>query len=85
MLTYYEPIANFDSAIVFTNCNKMYDTLLDEWFLCQVIRLMKEKHAIDIDIDVFYNGLSKKEKEKLKRQKAHFEAFVMKRASFIKA
>lgn len=48
MLTYYEPIANFDSAIVFTNCNKMYDTLLDEWFLCQVIRLMKEKHAIDM-------------------------------------
>lgn len=83
MLTYYEPIANFDSAIVFTNFDKMYDTLLDEWFLCQIIKKMKEKHEIDKDIDVFYNELSKKEKEKLKKKKANLEAFI-KKAGFIK-
>mgnify|MGYP006968299404 CR=1 FL=1 len=84
MLQYFEPKANFDCAMVFTDCQKMYDTLLNEWFVCQISDLMQKRYIINIDIDDFYNKLSKKEKEELHKKKERFINQIMKKASFIK-
>lgn len=83
MLQYYEPIANFDSAIIFTNCQKMFYTLLDEWFWCQITELMNQKQVIDKDIDDFYNELCKKEKENLIKKKDDFVDMIKKKINFI--
>lgn len=84
MLEYFEPKANFDCAIVFTESQTMFDTLLDEWFVGQIVELRNEKHATDLDIDDFYNKLSKKDKDKLNSMKNKFVKQAMKKAPFIK-
>lgn len=83
MLEYFEPKANFDFAIVFTESQTMFNTLLDEWFVCQIVELRNEKHATDLDIDDFYNKLSKKDKDKLNSMKNKFVKQAMKKAPFI--
>lgn len=83
MLEYFEPTANFDCAIVFTESQTMFDNLLDEWFVCQIIELRDKKHATDLDIDDFYNKLPENEKDKLNSMKNKFIKQAMTKAPFI--
>lgn len=69
MLEYSEPQANFDYAIVFTDSQTMFNTLLDEWFICQITELRKEKHLTNLDINDFYNKLPEAEKDMLNSKK----------------
>lgn len=84
MLQYYEPTANFDSAVIFTNSQTMFDTLLDEWFIYNITDLMREKQITNTDIDVFYDELPEEEKEKLKKKKEKFVEQARKKASFLR-
>lgn len=84
MLQYFEPKKDFDSAIVFKNCQEMFDILLEEWFTYQISELMEQKNVTDIDIDDFYNELLKEEKEELRKRKANFVKQALKKADFIK-
>lgn len=83
MLEYYKPKSNFDSVIVFTDSQTMFDTLLNEWFDCLITDLMEERHVNDIDIDDFYHGLPEEEKEKLENQKTEFVREALKKINFI--
>lgn len=78
MLEYYKPIANFDCAIIFKNSQKMFDTLLDEWYQCLITDMMKEQQVKDIDIDDFYNRLPEEEKTQLENRKNQFAEEAMK-------
>lgn len=78
MLEYYERIANFDCAIIFKSSQKMFDMLLDEWYLCLITDLMKKQNVNDIDIDDFYNRLPAEEKTELENRKNQFVKEAMK-------
>lgn len=81
MLEYFKPKRNFDCAIIFKDCQEMFDFLLDEWFTCQITKLMEDKYVTNIDIDDFYNALSK---EELAKRKTNFARHAIKKADFIK-
>lgn len=83
MLEYYKPIANFDCAMIFENSQKMFDTLLDEWYQCLITDLMKKQQVKDIDIDEFYDGLPEEEKNQLKSRKSQFVKEAMKKIEAI--
>ncbi len=82
MLEYYNPKANFDSAVVFTDSRTMFDTLLNEWFDCLITDLMEERQVSNIDIDDFYNELSDEEKEKLENKKNKFVREALEKSAF---
>ncbi|MDE6054244.1 MAG: hypothetical protein K2G55_10875, partial [Lachnospiraceae bacterium] len=84
MLEYYEPKLNFDCAIIFTDSQTLFDTLLIEWYDCLISELMEEKQAENIDIDDFYNNLSGEEKNKLENRKRKFINEAKKTAYFVK-
>lgn len=83
MLEYYKPKSNFDCVIVFRDSQKMFDTLLNEWFDCLITDLMEERQANNIDIDDFYHGLPEEEKEKLENRKTEFVREALKKMNFI--
>lgn len=84
MMQYYEPIANFDSSIIFTDSKKMFDTLLNEWFVSKIAELREEKQMTNMDIDIFYDKLPKEIKDSLKKKKDKFAEQARKKATFLK-
>ena len=84
MLEYYKPRFNFDCAIIFTDSQTMFDTLLIEWYDCLITELMEEKQAENVDIDDFYNNLSAEEKNQLEDKKNRFVIEATKAAFFVK-
>lgn len=84
MLEYFKPKSNFDCAIIFTDSQAMFDTLLNEWYNCLITDLMEVKQVNDIDMDDFYNSLSEEEMNQLEHKKSQFVKEAMTKANFIK-
>lgn len=84
MLEYFKPKKNFDCAIIFRDCQNMFDILLEEWLVCQITKLMDDLYETNIDIEDFYNALPKEEKEELEQRKINFVRQAVKKADFIK-
>lgn len=83
MLTYYKPPIGFDGIMMFTDSQKMYNTLLQEWYTSRIEELAKVMNMSNLDVDVFYERLSDKQKAPLIQQRQQFIAKAKKTAYFI--
>ena len=83
MLTYYKPPVGFDGVIIFTNSQKMFEILLNEWYISVIMQLAEKMNMSDLDVDIFYNRLPNEQKTLLKNQKQQFIENAQKIASFI--
>lgn len=72
MLTYYKPPIGFDGIIVFADSRKMYDTLLQEWFISLVEKQAKTMDMSELDTVNFYEKLSDEQKASLIQQRQQF-------------
>ena len=84
MLTYYKPPIGFDGIVMFTDSQKMYNTLLREWYTLRIEELAKTMNMSNFDVDVFYEQLSDEQKVPLIQQRQEFIEMSKKIAYFIK-
>ena len=84
MLTYYKPPIGFDGIIMFTDSQKMYNTLLQEWYTSRIEDLAKTMNMSNLDVDVFYEQLLDEQKSSLIQQRQQFIAKAKKTAYSIK-
>lgn len=84
MLTYYKPPIGFDGIMMFTDSQKMYNTLLQEWYTLRIEALAKTMNMSNLDVDVYYEQLSDEQKKSLIQQRQQFIEKAKKTAYFIK-
>lgn len=71
MLTYYPPIG-FDSSIVFTRSNEMFESVLEEWFLTQLQKIAHRLNINNVDLDDIYDLLPTNAQNTLDHQKNEY-------------
>lgn len=69
---------------MFTDSQKMYNTLLREWYTLRIEELAKTMNMSNFDVDVFYEQLSDEQKVPLIQQRQEFIEMSKKIAYFIK-
>lgn len=84
MLIYYKPPIGFDGIMMFTDSQKMYNTLLQEWYISLIEELSKTMDMSEFDADDFYEKLSDAQKAPLIQQRHEFIEKAKQSAYFIK-